>query len=137
MERGEVSSPFDCFYLALPCRPLCTEWLQERLHEFDHCSVCWKPILRHSLAEEFDGITTRTEGELDDRRVVLYKLGYEPPEEEVQVDPQVCVRVLERKKGREGGEREREGKSEASSHQDLANVLEHRSCTASHRTARI
>lgn len=44
---------------------------------------------RHSLAEEFDGVTTRTEGELDDRHVVLYKLGYEPPEEEVQVDPQV------------------------------------------------
>ena len=46
-------------------------------------------------------MTTRTEGELDDRRVVLYKLGYEPPEEEVQVDTQVCcVRVQERVRGR-------------------------------------
>lgn len=44
---------------------------------------------RHSLAEEFDGVTTRTEGEVDDRHVVLYKLGYEPPEEEAQVDRQV------------------------------------------------
>lgn len=48
---------------------------------------------RHSLAEDFDGITTRTEGEVDDRRVVLYKLGFEPPEEEVQVDAQVSTRT--------------------------------------------
>ena len=39
-------------------------------------------------------MTTRTEGEVDDRHVVLYKLGYEPPEEEVQVDAQVRHRVL-------------------------------------------
>lgn len=36
-----------------------------------------------------DGITTRTEGEVDDRHVVVYKLGYEPPDEEVMLDPQV------------------------------------------------
>ncbi|CAM9410868.1 unnamed protein product [Ectocarpus sp. 8 AP-2014] len=57
-------------------------------HTFPHVEKSLRSI-QHSLAEDFDGITTRTEGELDDRRVVLYKLGYEPPEEEVQVDAQV------------------------------------------------
>ncbi|CAM9522702.1 unnamed protein product [Ectocarpus sp. 4 AP-2014] len=57
-------------------------------HTFPHVEKTLRSI-QHSLAEDFDGITTRTEGELDDRRVVLYKLGYEPPEEEVQVDAQV------------------------------------------------
>ncbi|CAM9964727.1 unnamed protein product [Scytosiphon promiscuus] len=57
-------------------------------HTFPHVEKSLRSI-QHSLAEEVDGVTTRTEGELDDRRVVLYKLGYEPPEEEVQVDAQV------------------------------------------------
>ncbi|CAN0030742.1 unnamed protein product [Ectocarpus fasciculatus] len=59
-------------------------------HTFPHVEKSLRSI-QHSLAEDFDGITTRTEGELDDRRVVLYKLGYEPPEEEVQVDAQVHI----------------------------------------------
>eukprot|EP00903_Cladosiphon_okamuranus_P018807 g17300.t1 len=61
-------------------------------HTFPHVEKSLRSI-QHSLAEEFDGVTTRTEGELDDRHVVLYKLGYEPPEEEVQVDAQVHLGV--------------------------------------------
>eukprot|EP00752_Nemacystus_decipiens_P012662 g11216.t1 len=57
-------------------------------HTFPHVEKSLRSI-QHSLAEEFDGVTTRTEGEVDDRHVVVYKLGYEPPEEEIQVDPQV------------------------------------------------
>ncbi|CAM9883227.1 unnamed protein product [Pylaiella littoralis] len=59
-------------------------------HTFPHVEKSLRSI-QHSLAEDFDGITTRTEGEVDDRRVVLYKLGFEPPEEEVQVDAQVHI----------------------------------------------
>lgn len=71
----------------------------------DHTKIPWNEPQnannRHSLAEEFDGVTTRTEGELDDRHVVLYKLGYEPPEEEVQVDAQVRHSIVGEENGRE------------------------------------
>lgn len=65
-------------------------------HTFPHVEKTLRSI-QHGLAEDMDGITTRTEGEVDDRHVVVYKLGYEPPDEEVMLDPQIHVPTLSRK----------------------------------------
>eukprot|EP00904_Undaria_pinnatifida_P007775 jgi/Undpi1/4127/HiC_scaffold_16.g07494.m1 len=59
-------------------------------HPFPHVEKSLRSV-QHSLAEDIDGITTRTEGEVDDRRVVAYKLGYEPPEEDFELDAQVSI----------------------------------------------
>ncbi|CAM9320719.1 unnamed protein product [Choristocarpus tenellus] len=57
-------------------------------HSFPHVEKALRYIV-HDLAESIDGITSRTEGEPEDRHVVVYKLGYAPPEEDVLVDAQV------------------------------------------------
>ncbi|CAM9195980.1 unnamed protein product [Sphacelaria rigidula] len=65
-------------------------------HTFPHVEKSLRSI-QHGLAEDIDGITSRTEGEVDDRHVVVYKLGYEPPEEEVMLDPEIIVSAPSRK----------------------------------------